>query len=150
MWDYPRPPRLERTAQRVRVVHGGVTVGDSTAAWRVLETSQAPAFYLPPVDVDGTRLRNADGRSWCEWKGAASYFDVVVGQAVAPQAAWSYPAPTPAFEVIADHLAFYCQRVDACFVDDEQVDPNEGDFYGGWVTSSVVGPFKGAPGSLGW
>lgn len=150
VWDYPRPPRLERTERRIRVVHAGATIADTTAAWRVLETSQPPAFYLPPDDVDLGHLRPASGRSLCEWKGVAAYFDVVVGSAVAPGAAWSYPAPTPGFEPITDHLAFYPQRVDACFVDDEQVDPNEGEFYGGWVTSAVVGPFKGGPGSLGW
>ncbi len=155
VWDYPRPPRLERTDRRVRVVHSGVTVADTTSAWRVLETSQPPAFYLPPTDVDLSLLRAAEGRSICEWKGVAAYFDVVVqpevGRAlVAGAAAWSYPDPNPGFEPITDHLAFYPQRVDACFVDDEQVDPNEGDFYGGWVTSAVVGPFKGGPGSLGW
>ena len=150
VWDYPRPPRLERTDRRVRVVHGGITVADTTKAWRVLETSQAPAFYLPPADVDPTHLRRAEGRSSCEWKGVATYFDVVVDGSVASQAAWSYPAPTAAFEAITDHLAFYVQRVEACFVGDGQVDPNDGDFYGGWVTSEVVGPFKGGPGSRGW
>ena len=150
VWDYPRPPRLEQTTRRIRVVHAGATVADTTAAWRVLETSQPPAYYLPAADVDLSLLRTAPGRSFCEWKGVAAYFHVVVGDAVADQAAWSYPDPTPAFEPIAGHLAFYPQRVDGCFVDDEQVDPNEGDFYGGWITSDIVGPFKGAPGTLGW
>ena len=150
VWDYPRPPALVRTDRRVRVIHNGATVADTTGAWRVLETSQPPAYYLPPADVDGGLLRRAEGRSLCEWKGVATYFDVVVGDVVAAQAAWAYPSPNPAFEAIVDHLAFYPQRVDACFVDDEQVDPNEGEFYGGWVTSDVVGPFKGGPGSLGW
>lgn len=150
VWDYPRPPRLERTERRVRVVHAGVTVADTTSAWRVLETSQAPAYYLPPTDVLTEVVRPTEGRSFCEWKGVAGYWDVVVDDVVAAQAAWSYPSPNPAFEPITDHLAFYPQRVDGCFVDDEQVDPNDGDFYGGWVTSHVVGPFKGAPGTLGW
>src|SRR4051812_49332597 len=150
VWDYPRPPRLERTTRRIRVVHGGVTVVDSTAAWRVLETSQPPAIYVPPADVDQDRIRPASGQTFCEWKGVASYWDVVVGELVASSAAWSYPSPTPAFEAITDHLAFYPQRVDACLVDDEQVQANAGDFYGGWVTSDIVGPFKGGSGSLGW
>lgn len=150
VWDYPRPPRLERSDRRVRVVHAGRTVADTTAAWRVLETSQPPAFYLPPGDVDLDLLRPVSGRTFCEWKGEASYWDVVVDGTVAERAAWSYPDPTPSFAAIRDHLAFYPQRVDACFVDDEQVAANDGDFYGGWVTSHVVGPFKGAPGTLGW
>lgn len=150
VWDYPRPPRLERTDQRVRVVHAGVTVADTVAAWRVLETSQAPAFYLPPVDVDLDLLHPGGGQSFCEWKGVASYLDLRVGDAVAPAAVWTYRAPTLAFASIVDHLAFYPQRVDGCFVGDEQVDPNGGDFYGGWITDEVVGPFKGAAGTRGW
>ncbi len=150
VWDYPRPPRVERTERRVRVVHAGRTVADTTGAWRILETSQPPAFYLPPHDVDLGLLRLAPGTSFCEWKGAATYWDVVVDGAVAEGAAWSYTTPTHTFSAIHDHLAFYPQRVDACFVDDEQVVANDGNFYGGWVTSHVVGPFKGAPGTLGW
>lgn len=125
-------------------------MADTTAAWRVLETSQPPAFYLPPADVDLALLRPAAGRSRCEWKGVAAYVDVTVGEVIAASAAWRYPEPTPAFGAIAGHVAFYPQRVDGCFVDDERVDPNEGDFYGGWVTSDVVGPFKGGAGTTGW
>lgn len=150
VWDYPRPPRLERSERRVRVVHAGRTVADTTDAWRILETSQPPAFYLPPKDVDVDLLQLAAGRSFCEWKGAATYWDVVVGDVVAAGGAWSYRDPTPSFAPIVDHLAFYPQVLDGCFVDDEQVLANDGDFYGGWVTSHVVGPFKGAPGTLGW
>jgi len=150
VWDYPRPPRLERTERRIQVHHGGRTVADTTRAWRVLETSQPPAYYLPPADVDLSVLRASSNHTVCEWKGTASYWDLVIDGSAAEQAAWSYPEPTEPFEAIRDHLAFYPQRVDACFVDDEQVRPNEGSFYGGWITSQVVGPFKGAPGTMGW
>lgn len=150
VWDYPRPPRVERTESHVVVRHGGVVIADTTAAWRVLETSQPPAFYLPPTDLAWEHLRPAEGQSFCEWKGLAAYLDIVVGDTVAAAAAWTYPSPTPAFAAIRDHLAFYPQRVDECFVDGEQVEPNEGSFYGGWITSAVVGPFKGAAGTLGW
>lgn len=151
VWDYPRPPRVEPSDRRVRVVHAGVVVAESTRAHRVLETSQPPAFYLPPDDVALEHLRARPGtRSWCEWKGEATYLDVVVGDVVAPGAAWTYRSPTAAFAAIADHLAFYPQRVDACFVDDERVAANEGSFYGGWITSHVVGPFKGGPGTAHW
>ncbi len=150
MWDYPRPPRLERSDRHVRVVHGGVVVADTVKAWRVLETSQAPGWYLPPDDVAMEHLRPVAGRSFCEWKGLASYWDVVVGPTVVEQAAWSYPHPTEAFTAIRDHLAFYPDRVDLCEVDGQQVQAMEGGFYGGWITPDVVGPFKGAPGTLGW
>ena len=151
VWDYPRPPRLEPTAARVRVVHGGHVVADTRRALRVLETSQPPAFYLPPDDVDLDVLAPSATRTFCEWKGSASYVDLEVpGTARVADAAWRYDQPTPAFAAIAGFLAFYAQRVDACFVDDEQVQANAGDFYGGWITSKVVGPFKGGAGTWGW
>jgi uncharacterized protein (DUF427 family) len=131
---------------RVRVVHAGRVVADTRRSVRVLETSQPPAFYLPPADVDLSRLTRTSGSTWCEWKGAATYWQLDEE----PEVAWSYAAPTSGFVAITDHLAFYAQKVDECWVDDEQVQPNPGNFYGGWITSHVVGPFKGGPGTLGW
>jgi uncharacterized protein (DUF427 family) len=150
VWDYPRPPRLDPCPERVVVRFGGVVIADTTAAIRVLETSQPPAFYLPPADVELGHLTPTATHTWCEWKGEATYFDVGVGDQVAVDAAWSYPAPRPGFEAITDHLAFYPSRMEACFVGDEAVSAGDGSFYGGWITSRVVGPFKGAPGTLHW
>lgn len=150
VWDYPRPPRLERALERLRVVLAGVTVADSARGWRVLETSHPPVYYLPPDDVRMDLLQPAPGRSFCEFKGWARYWTLVVGERRAPSAAWSYPDPTPSFAAIADHVAFYASRVDACFVGEERVTAQEGDFYGGWITSRIVGPFKGGPGTAGW
>jgi uncharacterized protein (DUF427 family) len=150
VWDYPRPPRLERTSSRLVVMFGGATIADTTAGFRVLETSQPPAFYLPPDDVDLRLLEATPSASFCEWKGAASYHSIRVGDRVSVDAAWRYHNPVEAFSPIAGYLAFYPQRVDACFVDGEQVHPNEGSFYGGWITSKVVGPFKGGAGSAHW
>ena len=151
VWDYPRPPALQQTSARIRVVHGGETVVDTTDAWRILETSQPPAYYVPRADVDASVLRPSGQHTFCEWKGTASYVDLAVPNTpVIADAAWWYPSPSPAYEAITGHLAFYAQKVDACFVDDEQVDANEGSFYGGWITSKVVGPFKGGAGSWGW
>ena len=150
VWDYPRPPRVVPSTALIRVEFAGVLIASTTSAYRVLETSQPPAYYLPLADISPNVLRPTEGQSFCEWKGIASYFDIVVGTAVSPSAAWYYPNPTPEFEAIADHVAFYPRRVDSCWVDDERVEQNEGDFYGGWITSAVVGPFKGAPGSSHW
>jgi uncharacterized protein (DUF427 family) len=151
VWDYPRPPRLESTARRVRVVLGGVTIADTRGALRVLETSHPPTYYVPPEDVHWEYLEAASGGgSVCEWKGAARYFSANAGGRRAIRAAWSYPDPMPAFDALKDHVAFYVAQMDACFVDDEQAGPQPGGFYGGWVTPEVVGPFKGAPGSEGW
>lgn len=150
VWGYPRPPRIEETASRLRVVIGGITVADTTRGRRVLETSQPPAYYFPPDDVDRSLLRRSTSRTFCEWKGTASYWTVTAGGRTVEDAAWSYETPTPAFESITAHLAFYAQRADACFVDDEQVEPNPGAFYGGWITSRIAGPFKGGPGTAAW
>lgn len=151
VWDYPRPPAIERTTSLVRVEHGGRTIAETCRAIRILETSQPPGFYLPPDDVDLSLLIPSSSATACEWKGMASYFDLAVpGVEIVADAAWSYPSPTPRFADIAGHLAFYPQRVDACFVDGERVESNDGSFYGGWITSKVVGPFKGGPGSWGW
>lgn len=150
VWDYPRPPRLEQTARRIRVVFGGVTIADTRAAYRVLETSHPPVYYIPPADITMAHLRPAAGGSFCEWKGRAGYYTVTAGGRSAESAAWFYASPSPAFAPIRDHVAFYAGRMDACYVDDELVTPQPGDFYGGWITGDIVGPFKGGPGSWGW
>lgn len=151
VWDYPRPPRLEAVTWRLTVEHHDVVVADTTAGARVLETSQPPAYYLPPADVRVELLRPASGRSWCEWKGLADYADLVLDDgAVVAEAAWRYQQPTPAFAAIAGWWAFYPQRVDRCTVDGEVVAANPGRFYGGWITSWVTGPFKGGPGTAHW
>ena len=150
VWDYPRPPRLEQTDKLVRVVFNGEVVAESHRARRVVETAGAPVYYIPPDDVRADLLRKNSRRTYCEWKGQAVYFDVSVGGKTAASAAWAYPEPTPGYESIRDHIAFYAQKMDACFVDGEKVRPQPGLFYGGWITEDVVGPFKGEPGSESW
>ena len=150
MWDYPRPPALEPSTARLEVVLGGVTIADTRRAYRVLETSHPPNYYFPPDDVVSGALRRVAGSSFCEWKGRAHYFDVHGGDRVASAAAWAYDAPSERFAAIRGYVAFYPALVDACFVDGERAEPQDGGFYGGWVTSTVVGPFKGGPGSRGW
>jgi uncharacterized protein (DUF427 family) len=150
VWDYPRPPRVEPSDRLVTVVLGGVEVCRTSRAWRVLETSHPPGWYLPREDWLPGALEPADGSSYCEFKGVASYLDVVGGGVRAPRAAWTYPSPTAAYAVLADAVAIYPAAMDACVVDGERVRPQEGGFYGGWITDDVVGPFKGAPGTLGW
>jgi uncharacterized protein (DUF427 family) len=150
VWDYPRPPRVERSSKRVRIVQAGVTVVDSDRCWRVLETSHPPVYYVPRDDVAADVLRAASGRSYCEFKGTASYWDLVVGGATVPAAAWSYERPNPEYAVLAGAVAFYPGLVDACTVDGEPVRPQEGDFYGGWITGDIRGPVKGGPGTTGW
>jgi uncharacterized protein (DUF427 family) len=160
VWDFPRPPRVEPVRHRLTVTVGGRVVADTRRGLRVLETSQAPAYYFPPDDVDRGLLRPAVSTTHCEWKGRASYYDLVVpgnddpgsgrAERIVHDAAWTYPDPTAGFEAIAGHLAFYAQRADRCTVGDHVVSPNDGDFYGGWITPDVVGPFKGGAGSWGW
>ena len=150
VWDYPRPPALVVCTDRVRVILDGHTVADTVRAVRVLETSHPSTFYLPPADVDMTRLDPVVGGSFCEWKGMASYFDIQGARAMRPRVAWTYRDPTPAFNVIANYLAFYPHAMDACYVGEEQVQPQVGDFYGGWITANIPGPFKGGDGTAGW
>ncbi|MGL4649348.1 MAG: DUF427 domain-containing protein [Caldilineaceae bacterium] len=151
VWDYPRPPRVEAVSKRLRVVFNGVTIADTQSSFRVLETSHPPCYYLPQADIRMDLLASVPHYgTFCEFKGRAVYWDIRVEGQLAAKAAWSYPAPASGFEVIRDHLAFYASRVDACFVDDEQVQAQTGDFYGGWITRSVVGPFKGGTGTFGW
>lgn len=152
VWDYPRPPALEPCARRVRIELGGTVVADSTRALRVLETSHPPAIYVPPEDFAPGVLHLAAARSThCEWKGRAVYHDIAAPDGtVAPAAGWSYPDPVPAFAALRDHVSVYPGRMGRCLLDDEEVQPQEGDFYGGWITADIVGPLKGAPGTWGW
>lgn len=149
MWDYPRPPRLERSGALVRVELAGVVVAESSRSLRVLETSHPPTHYVPPEDVDWELVEPAPGSSFCEWKGSARYWTVTADGHIVEGAAWSYPAPSPTFMELKDHVAFYPARFD-CTLDGEVVRPQSGGFYGGWITSRVVGPFKGEPGSMWW
>lgn len=150
VWDYPRPPRLEQCQHRIRVVFGGQTFADSRDAFRVLETSHPPTYYIPPCDMRFDALVPSSRRTWCEWKGEAHYWNLRVNGTESANAAWSLPSPTPPFTAICGYLAFYPSRVEACYVGDEKIRPQEGDFYGGWITSNIRGPFKGAPGTFGW
>lgn len=150
VWDYPRPPRLEPSRRQIEVRFAGQTVAASARAYRVLETSHPPVYYLPPEDVRMDCLHENPRATWCEWKGLARYYDVSVGEVTAPAAAWYYPLPTRIYEPIRGYVAFYPGEMEACFVDGERVQAQPGDFYGGWVTRDVVGPFKGGPGSQGW
>lgn len=150
VWDYPRPPRLERAAQRLRVVFAGRTIVDTLEGWRVLETSHPPTYYVPPGAVAPGALGPPRPAGICEWKGRAVLFDVEAGGQRAQGAAWAYPDPTPDFRAIAGFLAFYAGAMEACFVGEARVEPQPGRFYGGWITPGIVGPFKGGPGSMGW
>jgi uncharacterized protein (DUF427 family) len=150
VWTYPRPAIAERCAARIRIEHAGLVVADSGSAVRTLETSHPPSYYIPPADIAPGMLRETSGSSYCEWKGWATYWDVVVGDVVLHKVAWSYPEPTRAFVMLRDHVAFYAAPFDCCSVDGETVRPQPGGFYGGWITADLAGPFKGVPGSTGW
>ena len=150
VWDFPRPPRLERSPRRIRALAGGVALADSVRALRVLETSHPPTYYLPPEDARMDLLVPAEGSSHCEWKGRATYYDAVVEGRRYERVAWAYPQPTPAFAQLAHHLAFYLPALEAGYVDEERAQPQPGGFYGGWITCDLAGPFKGVPGSWGW
>lgn len=150
VWDYPRPPRLEDSEKKIQVVFNGVTIAETRYAKRVLETSRPPVYYIPPEDIEMDLLVRVSGTSYCEWKGQACYYSLIVDKSIADKAAWYYPDPALDFSALKDFVAFYPGKVDACYVDGERVTPRPGGFYGGWITKDIVGPFKGEPGTWGW
>lgn len=150
MWNYPRPPVAEPTTRRIRILHRGVVLAETRGAWRTLETSHPPTYYIPQSDIAMTHLVANRGRSFCEWKGQARYWDVVIGDERLVGAGWSYPSPSPRFEGLRDHIAFYAAPFERVEIDGERVTPQPGGFYGGWITAAEAGPFKGVPGSQFW
>jgi uncharacterized protein (DUF427 family) len=149
VWDYPRPPRLEPSSRLIRVLFAGQAIAETSHAYRVLETSHPPTWYIPRNDIHMEVLNASHKFSFCEWKGSASYWTALVGEQKAENVAWSYESPNPNFAPIKGHLAFYPSRSE-CYVDEELVIAQPGDFYGGWITRDIVGPFKGTPGTSGW
>ena len=150
VWNFPRPPVAEACTARVKIEHRGSVVADTHVSVRTFETSHPPSYYIPPDAITAGMLRRAEGSSFCEFKGSAIYWDVMVGDFVLPRVGWSYPDPTRAFAMLRDHVAFYAGPFDRCSVDGEKVRPQPGPFYGGWITKDLAGPFKGVPGSMGW
>lgn len=151
VWDYPRPPQLEAVSQKLRIESYGITIAETTRGYRVLETSHPPVYYFPPSDCRLELLPTGGGQSFCEFKGVAKYVNLdAEGHDQIDRVGWYYLDPSGRFKEIARHIAFYAGKFDACYVGDEQVVPQPGGFYGGWITSNLTGPFKGVPGSMGW
>ena len=150
VWDYPRPPRLEVSSQQIRIVLNGCELVNSSQTYRVLETSHPPVYYIPQADIDMSKCRLSSRQTFCEWKGIARYYSIQVGDRDEVDAAWFYAEPAETFLPIRNYLAFYPSRMDECWIDGEQAQAQPGDFYGGWITSKIVGPFKGGLGTWGW
>lgn len=150
VWDYPRPPRIEKVNKLVKIIHSGISIAESRRAKRILETSHPPVYYIPAEDVKAELLSPADNHTFCEWKGHANYYHLNTAGNQVRYACWSYPEPVSGFSELKDHLAFYAQKVDACYVGNERVVPQPGKYYGGWITAEITGPFKGEPGSENW
>lgn len=150
VWDYPRPPRLEDSDKHIKIIFNGEVIAETRRAKRVLETSHPPVYYIPLEDVRQEFLSRTPRQTVCEWKGAASYYTLTVGDKSLPNVAWYYPDPTPAFAGLKNYVAFYPGKMDACYVNDEKIQAQPGDFYGGWITKDIVGPFKGGAGTMGW
>ncbi|MEO7551916.1 MAG: DUF427 domain-containing protein [Croceibacterium sp.] len=150
VWSFPRPAIAKRTGAHVVIEHSGTLVADTRASVRTLETSHPPSHYIPLADITPGILQRGEGRSNCEWKGDAVYWDIVIGDITLPDVGWSYPRPSPAFETLRDYVAFYAAPFDRCSIDGESVIPQPGAFYGGWITSAITGPFKGGPGTRNW
>jgi uncharacterized protein (DUF427 family) len=150
VWDYPRPPRLEKSEAHIQIIFNNVIIVDTFNSYRVLETSHPPVYYIPPENIRMNYLQSSIGNSFCEWKGLAHYYSIEVDGKKAEKVAWYYPDPNQDFKDISNYVAFYPAAMDACYVNGEKVQPQPGDFYGGWITSNIVGPFKGDPGTMFW
>lgn len=150
VWDYPRPPRVEASTKHIQVSFNGVMIADTRRAVRVLETSHPPVYYIPPEDVRMEYFTPTPRSTFCEYKGAAAYYTIRVGDRTEANAAWFYPRPSAPYAALASYIAFYPSCMDACRVDGEQIQSQLGDFYGGWITKDIVGPFKGGVGTAGW
>ncbi len=150
VWDYPRPAILQDTNKQIRVIFNDIVLAETNKAKRVLETSHPPGYYIPSEDIKLEHLIATPKKSWCEWKGLCQYYDISVGDKYVTHAAWRYIQPSNNFVAIQEYYAFYPSLMDACYVNDELVIPQPGGFYGGWITSDIVGPFKGEPGTMGW
>ena len=150
VWDYPRPPRIEDVSKHIRIIFNNELIADTQASKRLLETSHPPNYYIPLADIKTEYLIPSAHTSYCEWKGQASYYTLQVGNRQAKEAAWYYPTISPKYRALEGYVGFYPGPMDACYVDQEKVQPQAGNFYAGWITHDVVGPFKGGPGTWGW
>ncbi|MEM6359856.1 MAG: DUF427 domain-containing protein [Bacteroidota bacterium] len=150
VWDYPRPPRLEKFNKTIEIFFNDICITQTNQGYRVLETSHPPVYYIPFEEVKEGRLLPSDHTTYCEWKGAGSYYDLLVNGKFVHDAAWYYDKPMRGFEAITGYPAFYAQKMDKCLIDGVEVKPQPGGFYGGWITPDIVGPFKGEEGTWGW
>ncbi|MGB3612991.1 MAG: DUF427 domain-containing protein [Elainellaceae cyanobacterium] len=150
VWDYPRPPRIEDVTKHIKIIFNDKLIVDTHRSKRGLETSHPPTYYIPIDDIKMEYLTPTTHATYCEWRGWAKYYTLTVGDRQAKNVAWYYTEIFPAYDEVKDHVAFYPGPMDACYVDDEKVQPQAGAFYAGWITSDIVGPFKGDPGTRGW
>ncbi len=150
VWDYPRPPAIEPFNGHLRIILGGEVILDSNKSYRVLETSHPPTYYIPMADFKDGAVIKTSGSSFCEWKGMAEYYNLHANDQLIRKCAWGYSHPNERFAVIKAHISVYAHMMEACFVNGELVKAQAGDFYGGWITNNIVGPFKGGEGTWGW
>ncbi|NET01781.1 MAG: DUF427 domain-containing protein [Sphaerospermopsis sp. SIO1G2] len=150
VWDYPRPAILQDTDKHLKVICNGIVLAETTRAKRVLETSHPPTYYFPPEDIKIEYLIATPRKTLCEWKGRCQYYDLSIEGKYINTAAWRYFDATPDFVPIQEYYGLYASVMDACYVNDELVIHQAGDFYGGWITADIVGPFKGEAGTWGW
>ncbi len=150
VWDYPRPPKMEKATKHLKIFHGKHTIADTIRPFRILETSHPPVYYFPPENVSMQFLKENNYTTRCEWKGEAKYYDMEIDGKLIKNVAWTYPNINKRYKEMEDYIAFYPGKFAACYVNGEPVQAQQGDFYGGWITSEIVGPFKGPPGTWGW
>ncbi len=150
VWDYPRPPAVETFIGEIRIIQNNKTIAQSQEVVRVLETSHPPNYYIPKADIEMHYLKKNPHKTICEFKGIATYWDVDMEGYKRSLVGWSYEQPNKDYEEITGYLSFYAGKLEACYVNEERIQPQPGDFYGGWITGNIKGPFKGGPGTVGW
>lgn len=141
-WDFPLPPVVENCTEEIRVVFNSIEIAKSNNAKVVLERAHPPVYYIPQKDIKMEYLTKTERRTLCEFKGYAEYFNIIIENKSELYAAWTYPNPTESYTEIKDYIAFYPSKMDECYVGAEKIKAQESDFYGGWITSDVEGPFK--------
>ena len=150
VWHYPRPAIWEYYRGTIEVIHNNEVIAKTKNAIRILETSHPPTYYIPNDNVVTSLLNKNNDRSFCEWKGTASYFDYYNNNEYINNIGWCYSNPYYKFLPIKNFISFYASKVDKCFVDKKEVFKQEGSYYGGWITDNLIGPFKGGEGTEGW
>ena len=109
--DAKHPITIEPSPGRVRITFGDRVIADTDRALVLAEAGYPPVHYVPLDAIDTEVLEPSSHRTYCPYKGDASYFTLRDGDRIAQDAVWRYVTPYDAVAPIASHVAFYPQHV---------------------------------------